>query len=208
MSSLAISAAGKPSGSFSQFDFNPSIVRALADVGFSVPTPIQAEAIPVALTGRDMIGLAQTGTGKTAAFVLPILQRLAAGKPGGIRALVLAPTRELAEQINQVVRELSRGSSIRSVTIYGGVSHNRQLDELSRRPDIVVACPGRLLDHMQGGSIKLNSVETLVLDEADRMFDMGFLPVVRRIVKAVPKERHTMCSPQPCLPKFVNSPVF
>ena len=160
--------------------------------GYETATPIQEAAIPAALRGRDVIGTAQTGTGKTAAFILPILNRLLDGKRGVPRALIVTPTRELAEQIHQVTRALSAGTKIRSATIYGGVSANRQIQELKRGVDILVACPGRLLDLMNQRHVKVDQIETLVLDEADRMFDMGFLPDVRRIIKAVPVRRQTM----------------
>lgn len=160
--------------------------------GFTEPTPIQREAIPEALEGHDLLALAQTGTGKTAAFSLPMLQRLLVGPRKRIRALIVAPTRELAEQIHEVILTLGKNCSLRSMTIYGGASMNRQLGELRRGVDIVVACPGRLLDHMQQRSVDLSGVEILVLDEADQMFDMGFLPAIRKIVAALPQKRQTM----------------
>ena len=160
--------------------------------GYETATPIQEAAIPAALRGRDIIGTAQTGTGKTAAFVLPILNKLLDGQRGLPRVLIVTPTRELAEQINQVVHALSAGTGLRSATIYGGVGADRQIKALRQGVDILVATPGRLLDLMQQRFVKLNRVEVLVLDEADRMFDMGFLPDVKRIIKAVPVERQTM----------------
>src|SRR5687768_5342931 len=160
--------------------------------GYETATPIQEAAIPAALRGRDIIGTAQTGTGKTAAFVLPILQRLLDGPRGMPRALIVTPTRELAEQINQVVHALATGTRIRSATIYGGVTASRQIKALKDGVEILVATPGRLLDLVQQRHARLNRIEILVLDEADRMFDMGFLPDVRRIIKAVPVERQTM----------------
>ncbi len=160
--------------------------------GYETATPIQEAAIPAAVRGRDIIGTAQTGTGKTAAFVLPILNKLLDGPKGMPRVLIVTPTRELAEQINQVVHALAVGTGLRSATIYGGVGADRQIKALRQGVDILVATPGRLLDLMQQRFAKLNRVEVLVLDEADRMFDMGFLPDVKRIIKAVPVERQTM----------------
>ena len=160
--------------------------------GYEIATPIQEAAIPAAVRGRDIIGTAQTGTGKTAAFVLPILNKLLDGPKGMPGALIVTPTRELAEQINQVVHALSAGTGLKSTTIYGGVGADRQIKALRHGVDILVATPGRLLDLMQQRFAKLNRIEILVLDEADRMFDMGFLPDVKRIIKAVPVERQTM----------------
>ena len=164
----------------------------IRNAGYETATPIQQAAIPAALRGRDIIGTAQTGTGKTAAFVLPILNRLLEGSRGIPRALIVTPTRELAEQIHQVIRALSVGTKLRSTTIYGGVGANRQIKALKDGVDILVATPGRLLDLVQQRYVKLHAIEVLVLDEADRMFDMGFLPDVRRIIKAVPTQRQTM----------------
>ena len=178
--------------SFEQFSFDRRIVAGVKSIGYSTPTPIQKEAIPVVLQGRDILGLAQTGTGKTAAFVLPILQRLSQGPRGKVRALIVAPTRELAEQIHQEIVKLARDTKIRSVTIYGGVSKGPQLAALRRGVEIVVACPGRLLDHVDAGAMNLGHVEVLVLDEADRMCDMGFLPDIRRIIRQVPEKRQTL----------------
>ena len=177
---------------FEQFSFDQHISAAIRTAGYSTPTPIQAEAIPIVLTGRDCLGTAQTGTGKTAAFVLPIVQQLGRARRHGVRALILAPTRELAGQTHKAVMDLSRGSGLRSVAIYGGVSKRSQLSALGRGVDIIVACPGRLLDHMECGDIDLSSVEILVLDEADRMCDMGFLPDIRRILLHVPARRQTL----------------
>jgi ATP-dependent RNA helicase RhlE len=160
--------------------------------GYQTATPIQEAAIPAAVRGRDIIGTAQTGTGKTAAFVLPILHKLLDGPRKIPRALVVTPTRELAEQIHQVVRALSAGTNLKSAAIYGGVTANRQIKALKEGIEILVATPGRLLDLVQQRYIRLDRVEILVLDEADRMFDMGFLPDVRRIIKAVPVQRQTM----------------
>jgi ATP-dependent RNA helicase RhlE len=177
---------------FEQFSLDPRICAGINDVGFVTPTPIQQQAVPLVLEGRDVLGLAQTGTGKTAAFVLPILQRLTQGKLRQVRALILAPTRELAEQIHQTCVDLGRHTKVRSITVYGGVSKKRQEQELRRGAEIVVACPGRLLDHIGDGTIDLSRMEVLVLDEADRMCDMGFLPDIRRILKHLPAQRQTL----------------
>ena len=160
--------------------------------GYQTATPIQEAAIPAALRGRDIIGTAQTGTGKTAAFILPILNKLLDGPRGTPRALIVTPTRELAEQIHQVTKTLSAGTGLRSATIYGGVGADRQIKALRAGVEILVATPGRLLDLIQQRHAKMNRIEILALDEADRMFDMGFLPDVRRIIKAAPAERQTM----------------
>ena len=177
---------------FEQFNLDPRLLKGVKYAGYETATPIQEAAIPAALRGRDIIGTAQTGTGKTAAFVLPILQRLLDGPRGMPRALIVTPTRELAEQINQVVHALATGTRIRSATIYGGVTASRQIKALRDGVEILVATPGRLLDLMQQRHAKLDRIEVLVLDEADRMFDMGFLPDVKRIIKAVPVRRQTM----------------
>ena len=160
--------------------------------GYETATPIQEAAIPAALRGRDLIGTAQTGTGKTAAFVLPILNKLLTGQRNVPRALIVTPTRELAEQIHDVIRVLSAGTRIKSATIYGGVGAGPQVKALRDGAEILVACPGRLLDLINQRVAKMEHIEILVLDEADRMFDMGFLPDVRRIIKAVPAQRQTM----------------
>ena len=179
--------------SFQEFSLHPQVLAGVKSVGFTTPTPIQQQAIPVALQGRDLLGLAQTGTGKTAAFALPILHRLATTPPNrSIRCLVLAPTRELAEQILQSFRELGQHLGIRSIAIYGGVSKGPQLAGIRRGAQIVVACPGRLLDHVSQKDINLSQIEVLVLDEADTMCDMGFLPDVRRILDQVPVKRQTL----------------
>jgi ATP-dependent RNA helicase RhlE len=177
---------------FEQFNLDSRLMQGIRYAGYETATPIQEAAIPAALRGRDIIGTAQTGTGKTAAFVLPILNKLLDGPRKIPRALVVTPTRELAEQIHQVVRALSAGTNLRSVAIYGGVTANRQIKALKEGIEILVATPGRLLDLVQQRYIRLDRVEILVLDEADRMFDMGFLPDVRRIIKAVPNQRQTM----------------
>jgi ATP-dependent RNA helicase RhlE len=177
---------------FKALGLHHSLVQATREMRYVEPTPIQAEAIPAILAGRDLIGTAQTGTGKTAAFVLPILNKLLDGPRGMPRALIVTPTRELAEQINQVVHALAAGTGLRSATIYGGVGADRQIKALRHGVEILVACPGRLLDLIQQRYAKMNRIEILVLDEADRMFDMGFLPDVRRVIKAVPEQRQTM----------------
>jgi ATP-dependent RNA helicase RhlE len=182
----------RPEAGFPQFALAPPIQRGIAALGFEEPRPIQAETIPAALEGRDILGLAQTGTGKTAAFALPILQRLHAQRRPGPRALILAPTRELAMQIHAEIGALARFTTVRAVTVFGGVSAAPQIRALRERPDVVVACPGRLLDLMQQGAAKLGDIEVLVLDEADHMFDIGFLPNVRRIVKALPRRRQNL----------------
>jgi ATP-dependent RNA helicase RhlE len=177
---------------FSEFNLSPRIAAGVHALGYQEPTPIQQQSIPPIMAGRDVIGLAQTGTGKTAAFALPILQHLEGGPRGRVRALIVAPTRELAEQIHQAFADLGSKTRLRSVAIYGGVSMGPQLQALRSGPEVVVACPGRLLDHVRQGTISLAHVEILVLDEADRMFDMGFLPDVRRIIRAVPERRQTL----------------
>lgn len=177
---------------FSSFKLHPQIMAGVKALGFTTPTPIQTQAIPPVLEGKDVMGLAQTGTGKTAAFVLPILQRLLPGPRGKVRTLIIAPTRELAEQIHVAIVALGRDTRLKSCTIYGGVSVNHQIENLRRGVEIVVACPGRLLDHINQKTIDLSHIETLVLDEADRMFDMGFLPDIRRIIKHVPAKRQTL----------------
>ncbi|CAB1060017.1 ATP-dependent RNA helicase RhlE (EC [Olavius sp. associated proteobacterium Delta 1] len=168
-----------------------SVAAGAAAVGYKTPTPIQARAIPQVIKGHDVMGLAQTGTGKTAAFVLPILNRLVGGKYGCVRALIIAPTRELAEQIHQDIVSLGRKTRLRSVSVYGGVGINPQIQKL-RHTDIVVACPGRLLDHIGRHSIDLSQLEVLVIDEADQMLEMGFIPDIRRILKQLPMKRQTM----------------
>ena len=167
-------------------------MRGVAELGFVQPRPIQAKTIPEAMNGRDVLGLAQTGTGKTAAFALPILERLIANRGQGPRALIVAPTRELAIQIHAEIEELGKFTSIKSATIFGGVSQVRQVRALRARPDILIACPGRLLDLHKQRECDLSRIETLVLDEADHMFDMGFLPDIRRILNALPKERQNL----------------
>ena len=179
--------------SFHTLGLGPKLLQSITDVGYSTPTPIQTAAIPPVLAGRDLIGIAQTGTGKTAAFVLPILERISKSAPGRHpRALIVAPTRELAAQIDENVRSLGKQMRIRCATIYGGVGERPQIDAVRRGVDIIVATPGRLIDLMGGRHISLHAVEVAVLDEADRMLDMGFLPQIRRIVGALPRKRQTL----------------
>ncbi len=177
---------------FNTFSFHPQINAGISRVGYDTPTQIQSRAIPPILEGSDVLGLAQTGTGKTAAFVLPMLQRLMKGQRRKLRALILAPTRELAEQTHVAIKELGGQTGLRSMSIYGGVSANPQKSRLQNGVDIVVACPGRLLDLKNQGAIDLRNIEILVLDEADHMFDMGFLPDVKRIISAIPQKRQTL----------------
>ncbi len=177
---------------FDTFNFHPSIMAGVRALGYSIPTPIQLQAIPPIMQGRDIIGLAQTGTGKTAAFVLPILERLRAGPRGCVRALVIPPTRELAEQTCEVINGLGSRTGLQSISIYGGVSMEQQIRGLRNGAEIVVACPGRLLDHLWKGTISLSELEILVIDEADRMFDMGFLPDIRNILQCILHKRQTL----------------
>ncbi len=182
-----------PDAAFAALGLVAPLVRALVKEGYVRPTPIQERAIPDALAGRDLLGCAQTGTGKTAAFVLPILQRLSKSpRHGGIRALVLTPTRELAAQIGERATAYGRHLGLRHIVIYGGVGQRPQEENLARNPDLLIATPGRLLDLMQQGFVRLDRVEILVLDEADRMLDMGFIHDVRRIVNALPARRQTL----------------
>jgi ATP-dependent RNA helicase RhlE len=177
---------------FNKFDLHPLVAAGVTAAGYVTPTPIQGQAIPVVMQGHDVMGLAQTGTGKTAVFALPILHRLMQGGRRHVRAVIVAPTRELAEQIHEAITILGKKTGLKSVTIYGGVGFKPQVDKLKRGAEIVVACPGRLLDHVEQRTIDLSRVEVLVLDEADHMFDMGFLPDVRRILKSIPQKRQTM----------------
>lgn len=177
---------------FKKFDLHPDVAAGVTDAGYITPTPIQSQAIPHVMAGRDVMGLAQTGTGKTAAFVLPILHRLMQGGRRHVRALIIAPTRELAEQIHEAIGGLGKQTRLKSVTVYGGVGYNPQVEKLRRGAEIVVACPGRLLDHIGQRTIDLSKIEVLVLDEADRMFDMGFLPDIRKILQQIPKGRQTL----------------
>jgi ATP-dependent RNA helicase RhlE len=181
-----------PFVSFNSFAFHPQIVAGISAAGYSTPTAIQLHTIPPILEGRDVLGLAQTGTGKTAAFVLPILQHLLKGPRGKLRVLILSPTRELTEQTHVAIGTLGRQTGLRSLTIYGGVSAQPQVKRLRAGAEIAVACPGRLLDLMGQKVVNLSRIEILVIDEADRMFDMGFLPDIRRILAALPVTRQTL----------------
>jgi len=176
---------------FSKLGLSPVVLDGVKAMGYIDPTPIQLRAIPLVLAGRDVIGSAQTGTGKTAAFGLPILSKLGKHQPAGPRALVLEPTRELASQVETAIRDYARFTDLKVTVVYGGVGYGRQNDELHAGTDIVVATPGRLLDHLEQGTLRLDKVEFLVLDEADRMLDMGFLPDVRRLVEKCPRKRHS-----------------
>ncbi len=181
---------------FTQFKFHPDIQSGIGAAGYTAATPIQKKAIPPILERRDVLGLAQTGTGKTAAFVLPILQYLVKQRsekaPGDPKALIMAPTRELAEQILENVRILAAHTPVKSIAIYGGVGKNPQIKTLRRGVDIIVACPGRLIDLLNGKALTLKSIKTLVLDEADQMLDMGFLPDIKRIIRHLPENRQSL----------------
>jgi len=178
--------------SFEKFELHAKVFAGVQAQGYVRPTPIQLQSIPPIMEGRDVMGIAQTGTGKTAAFVLPILQRLMQGSRGHVRALIIAPTRELSEQTHKAIGELGRRTQLKSASIYGGVSIQGQIKKLRDKVEIISACPGRLLDHINRGTIDLSKIEVLVIDEADHMFDMGFLPDIRRIVKHLPAKRQTL----------------
>ena len=178
--------------SFDEFAFHPQIKAGIQAAGYTTPTPIQLRSIQPILDGSDLFGMAQTGTGKTAAFALPLLQHLLTGPRRKLRALVISPTRELSEQTHVAISGLARHTGLRSLTLYGGVSLKPQIRGLKAGAEIAVACPGRLLDLHGQGLVNLNSVEIVVLDEADQMFDMGFLPDIRRILKALPVQRQTL----------------
>ena len=178
--------------SFETFNFHPSIMAGVHALGYVRPTPIQLKSIPPIMQGRDLIGLAQTGTGKTAAFVLPILQRLLPGPRDDVRALIISPTRELAEQTCEMTNELGKQTGLRSIAIYGGVNMEQQIRRLRSGIEIITGCPGRLLDHLWKGTINLSHLEVLVIDEADRMFDMGFLPSIRGILQCIIHSRQTL----------------
>jgi ATP-dependent RNA helicase RhlE len=177
---------------FDELGLVPPLLRAIRDMGFTEPTPIQRKAIPVALTGRDLIGLAQTGTGKTAAFILPILQRLLPMTQGNTRALILTPTRELALQADQFLKGFARHTPLRGAPVFGGVGMNPQEHALRTGVDVITATPGRLLDHMERGNTRFDHLEILVVDETDRMMDMGFLPDLKRILSRLPRKRQTL----------------
>lgn len=176
---------------FTKLGLSEDVVDAVKARGFTEPTPIQAESIPLILQGKDVIGSAQTGTGKTAAFGLPIISELRSHQSHGPRSLILEPTRELAAQVEEALNEFARYTDLTITVVYGGVGYGVQMQKLKHGTDILVATPGRLLDHIGRGTVKLDRVEYLVLDEADRMLDMGFLPDVRKIVQRCPRKRHT-----------------
>ncbi|HCU81067.1 MAG: RNA helicase [Chloroflexi bacterium] len=177
---------------FNQFSLDKRIMDAIKTSGYTTPTPIQSRSIPKILQGHDVMGLAQTGTGKTAAFTIPIIQNLLTRQQRQLSALILAPTRELAEQIHLTSVSLGKGTGLRSIAIYGGVSKNSQISKLRKGINIAIACPGRLLDLVGDKHIDLSHINILVLDEADRMCDMGFIPDIRRIIKLLPTQRQTL----------------
>jgi len=184
---------GQPGSTFESLGLHPQLLRAVADMGFTEPTPIQRQAIPPGLEGRDLLGCAMTGSGKTAAFLLPILQRLQARPRGVTRALILTPTRELAAQVDEERRELARHTGVSGAAVFGGVNMRPQEKAFRQGADILVATPGRLLDHFQYDYARLGGIEVLVLDEADRMLDMGFLPDIRRVIRHLPaRPRQTL----------------
>ena len=175
--------------SFDDLGLLPEIRRAVAELGWVHPTPIQAAVIPIALTGRDVVGLAETGSGKTGAFAMPMTQRLEAGR--GVTGLVLSPTREITLQTKVLLDYFGASRHLRAVSLIGGLNIRHQMDELRKKPDIVVATPGRLLDHLERGTVRLDKVRELVLDEADHMLDLGFMPQIHAVLEHLPKERHT-----------------
>ena len=177
---------------FTQFGLSPELLQAIRKTGFENPTPIQQQVIPIALEGGDIIATAETGSGKTAAFLLPLIHRLRRGKNGRTRVLILCPTREIAAQTAEQSVAFTRGTALRTVAVYGGVGMDTQRKALAAGCEIVVATPGRLLDHSRRGTARLNAVEVLVVDEADRMMDMGFIPDLRRILRLLPRERQSM----------------
>lgn len=182
-------AVNQPQQNFYGLGIAPGLLTAVARMGMTIPTPIQQRAIPIAVEGKDVIGIAQTGTGKTLAFGIPMLQRLAAVKGQG---LILLPTRELAMQVDEALHKLGKGVGLRTAIVIGGAGMGRQIQQLRAKPHIIVATPGRLLDHMETQRLDLSLVTILVLDEADRMLDMGFAPQINRILRVVPKDRQTM----------------
>jgi ATP-dependent RNA helicase RhlE len=206
--------------SFSELGLSPVVCTAVARLGYTIPTPIQAQAIPVVLQGRDLMAGAETGTGKTAAFALPTIERLViargprSGAPGKPRSLVLAPTRELAAQVHESFNDYGRQLGLISTTVVGGVGMQPQVQALRRSLDVLVATPGRLLDHMHQRTVDLSGVEIVTLDEADRMLDMGFMPAVRRILQSLPKSRQTLLFSATFMPEikalaaqFMKGPV-
>ena len=188
---MSVSKTSSATG-FDRFELHPDLARAVRAAGFSEPRPIQAETIPAALEGTDVLGLAQTGTGKTAAFAIPCIEYLLTNPERGPTVLVVAPTRELVTQIDKEFQRLAANTPIRTMTIYGGISEKPQISKLKRHPDVISACPGRLLDLLRQGHVDLDRIETLILDEADHMFDMGFLPDIRRILEQLPRERQNL----------------
>ena len=202
--------------SFSDLGLSPEVVKAVTDAGYDTPTPIQEQAIPIALTGRDVLGIAQTGTGKTAAFTLPMIDRLAAGRAKARmpRALVIAPTRELADQVSASFEKYAKGRSLSWALLIGGVSFADQVRKLDRGVDVLIATPGRLLDHFERGKLLLTGVQMMVVDEADRMLDMGFIPDIERIFKMTPPKKQTLFFSATMPPEitrltaqFLNDPV-
>jgi len=177
---------------FKQFGLDPSLLKAVHELGFTRPTPIQEQAIPPGMAGKDLLACAMTGSGKTAAFLLPIIERLRAKPRGRTRALVLAPTRELAAQIHQHLEELAVHTPVTGAPVFGGVGMSPQEHAFRSGVDVIIATPGRLLDHFRQPYAKLDHLEILVLDEADRMLDMGFLPDIRRVLRHVPAKRQTL----------------
>src|SRR6202795_2967227 len=177
---------------FSSFGLHPDLLRGVKEMGFTRPTPIQQDAIPPAMEGRDVLACAMTGSGKTAAFVLPILHRLMSKRRGVTRALIITPTRELAAQIDEHLSQMAVHTPMSGAPVYGGVGMGPQEHAFRTGVDVIVATPGRLLDHFQYGYAKLDGLEVLVLDEADRMLDMGFLPDIRRVLKHLPAKRQTL----------------
>ena len=196
--------------SFTQFHFHPGIQSGICDAGYTSPSPIQQKAIPPILDGKDILGLAQTGTGKTVAFVLPILQHLLktrrTASSAAPSALIMAPTRELAEQIHESITLMAGHTPVKSVAVYGGVGKHLQIKALRQGVDIIVACPGRLLDLMNEKALSLKGIDILVLDEADQMLDMGFLPDIRRIIRTLPKKRQTLVF-SATMPKMIGNLV-
>lgn len=199
---------------FSDFKLSPILLSNVKEAGYERPTPVQSSAIPPALAGRDVLATAETGSGKTAAFLLPVLQRLSASPRDGVRALILCPTREIALQTSQHARRLGRRTGLQTSVIYGGVGFEPQIQALRAGADIVVATPGRLLDHLGRGNLSLKNVSILALDEADRMLDMGFLPDLKRILAQVPAARQTLLYSATMPPeilglaeRFMNNPA-
>ena len=176
---------------FAEFGLEPKVLQAITELGFEESTPIQSKAIPIALTGTDLIGQAQTGTGKTAAFGIPLINKIPVTEER-IVALIMTPTRELAIQVSEEIGKLTRYKGLRSLPIYGGQEIGRQIRALKKKPQIIIGTPGRLLDHINRKTIRLDDVQTVVLDEADEMLDMGFMEDITSILKLVPANRHTM----------------